>query len=271
MRLVTIRHGGRAIPGLLKNGSIHAIRGHADVISVLGAKGEPDHDPQPLVAEAEAEFLPPVPNPGKIVCVGLNYEEHRIEANRPKAAHPTIFIRWPDTQVGHRQPLLHPGVSQRFDYEAELALVIGRPGRFIPAETALDHVAGYAPYNEGSVRDFQTHTSQYTAGKNFPASGSFGPALVVGEVADPSDLILTLRLNGEVMQQSRIGEMIFKIPELIAYISTFTPLATGDVIVTGTPGGVGNRRDPQVFMKPGDVAEVEVTGLGTLSNTVVAA
>lgn len=271
MRLVTFRHEGAVRPGIWIDGAIHEITSHPDLRAALADLGKLKFRDKAAVSESAAELLPPIPDPNKIICVGLNYDEHRVETKRPKADYPTLFVRWPDTQVGHRQPLLCPVQSPRFDYEGELAVVIGRPGRSIPAEEALGHVAGFSCYNDGSVRDWQKHTSQFTPGKNFPASAGFGPWLSVGGVSDPRSMTLTSRLNGVVVQQSGVDKLIFDIPSLIAYISVFTELTSGDVIVTGTPGGVGDRREPQLYMKPGDVVEVEISGVGTLVNPVASA
>ena len=271
MRLVTFRHAGSGRPGIVIGDAIHEITSHPDLRSALGDLANLKHAPEPTASFGDAELLPPIPDPSKIICVGLNYDEHRVESQRPKAAYPTLFIRWPDTQVGHRQPLQRPAQSTRFDYEGELAVVIGKPARNIPAGDALGHVAGYTCYNDGSVRDWQKHTSQFTPGKNFPASAGFGPWLSVGEISDPRSVTLTTRLNGATVQQAGIDQMIFDVPSLIAYISSFTELSTGDVIVTGTPGGVGDSREPQLYMKPGDVVEVEISGVGTLVNPVVPA
>ena len=217
----------------------------------------------------EVVFLPVVPNPGKIICVGLNYEEHRVEGNRPVTADPALFIRLPESQTGHRRQMLCPSESAQLDYEGEVALVIGRAGRRIPQAQAYEHVAGYACYNDGSVRDWQLATSQWTPGKNFAGTGSFGPWLTLtDELPAESTLTLVTRLNGEEMQRATTDMMIFSIPRLISFISRFTTLEPGDVIVTGTPGGVGFRRSPPVFMKRGDRVEVEVSGVGTLMNEV---
>jgi 2-keto-4-pentenoate hydratase/2-oxohepta-3-ene-1,7-dioic acid hydratase in catechol pathway len=216
-----------------------------------------------------AALLPVVPNPGKILCVGHNYESHRQETGRVKTEHPSIFLRFADSQTGHGQKLLRPGVSTMFDFEGELAVVIGRGGRAIAPERALDHVAGYACYNDASVRDWQWHTHQFTPGKNFPGTGAFGPWLVTAdEVGDPAQLSVTTRLNGEVVQSQPTAEMIFAIPAIIAYVSQFTPLSPGDVIVTGTPGGVGAKRQPPLWLKDGDTIEVEIPKVGLLVNTV---
>lgn len=268
MRLVTFLHDGRERPGIVIDDRIHEISSHSDVKSALSELDKIDHDRTTSIPIADATLLPPVTNPGKIICVGLNYDDHRRETKRPEMPYPTLFIRWPDSHVGHLQPLLKPAQSDRFDYEGELAVVIGKPGRHIPAERALDYVAGYSCYNDGSIRDWQKHTSQFTAGKNFPASGSFGPWLVAKTIKDPHKLTLTTRLNGAVVQKSDTDQLIFDIPTLIAYISTFTNLSTGDVIVSGTPGGVGDRREPPLYMRPGDVVEVEISDVGTLVNRV---
>jgi 2-keto-4-pentenoate hydratase/2-oxohepta-3-ene-1,7-dioic acid hydratase in catechol pathway len=217
----------------------------------------------------EVTFLPVIPNPGKIICVGLNYEEHRAEGNRPKTPDPALFIRLPESQTAHLRNMVCPRESTQFDFEGEIALVISKAGRRIPEPAAYEHVAGYACYNDGSVRDLQLATSQWTTGKNFPATGSFGPWLAfTDELPAETRLTLVTRLNGQEMQRATTDMMIFPIPKLISFISTFTTLEPGDVIVTGTPGGVGLRRNPPVFMKPGDRVEVEVSGVGTLVNTI---
>jgi 2-keto-4-pentenoate hydratase/2-oxohepta-3-ene-1,7-dioic acid hydratase in catechol pathway len=219
--------------------------------------------------EAEVTWLPVIPNPGKIICVGLNYEEHRVETGRDKTENPALFIRVAESQVGHRQPLLRPRESTNLDFEAEIALIIGTPGRRISQENAYKHIAGYSCYNDGSVRDWQRHTVQWTAGKNFVATGAFGPWMVsADEIAPNTKLTLSCRLNGERMQHADTGMMIFKFPRLIEYISAFTPLAAGDVIVTGTPGGVGARRTPPLWMKPGDTVEIEIDKVGVLTNSI---
>jgi 2-keto-4-pentenoate hydratase/2-oxohepta-3-ene-1,7-dioic acid hydratase in catechol pathway len=216
-------------------------------------------------------FLPVIPNPGKIVCVGLNYEEHRVETGRDKTENPALFIRVAESQVAHKQPIVMPAESTNLDFEGEIAVIIGKRGRRISEEDSWKHIAGYACYNDGSVRDWQRHTLQWTAGKNFSRTGGFGPWIVTrGEIADNEELTLETRLNGEVMQHATTAQMIHRIPRLISYISTFTPLEPGDVIVTGTPGGVGARRNPPVWMKPGDTVEVEISKVGVLVNTIKA-
>ncbi len=221
------------------------------------------------LALGEVKFLPVVPNPDKIVCVGLNYEEHRMETNRDKTENPALFLRVAESQIGHNEPILLPPESVQLDYEGEIAVVIGKAGRRIEERAAWDHIAGYAPYNDGSVRDWQRHTVQWTAGKNFTATGGFGPWMVTrDEIGDGEELTLETRLNGQVMQHATTEMMIFRIPRLIHYISTFTRLLPGDVIVTGTPGGVGARRTPPVWMKSGDRVEVALSMVGVRVNTI---
>jgi len=219
--------------------------------------------------ESELTWLPLIPNPGKIVCVGLNYEEHRQETGRDKTEQPALFLRLAESQVGHKQPILRPRESKNLDYEAEIAVVIGRAGRRISQKDSWNHIAGYSCYNDGSVRDWQRHTIQWTAGKNFASTGGFGPWMVTADEI-PAGTLLTLscRLNGERMQHATTEQMILRIPKLIEYISSFTTLAPGDVIVTGTPGGVGARRNPPVWMKPGDKVEIEIDKVGVLVNSI---
>jgi 2-keto-4-pentenoate hydratase/2-oxohepta-3-ene-1,7-dioic acid hydratase in catechol pathway len=235
------------------------------------AEAEKSAGASPDFAADSVTFLPVIPDPGKILCIGLNYEEHRVEAQRDATENPSVFVRLPESQVGHRQPLLRPRESEQLDYEGEIAVVIGKPGRRIAERHAWQHIAGYACYNDGSVRDWQRHTTQWTPGKNFAATGGFGPWMVTADEIPPgAEMTLVTRLNGREMQRADTGMMIFKIPRLIAYCSTFLPLAPGDVIVTGTPGGVGSRRDPPVWMREGDLVEVEVDRVGTLANTIAA-
>ncbi|NWB27799.1 fumarylacetoacetate hydrolase family protein [Pseudomonas gingeri] len=223
----------------------------------------------PRLAQAEVTFLPVIPNPGKVLCIGINYATHVRETGREMPTYPMIFTRFADSQVAHLQAILRPKASHKLDFEGELAIVIGKKARHVKAENALDHVAGYTCYNDGSVRDWQKHTIQFVPGKNFPQTGGFGPWLVTAdEIGDPQDLELTTRLNGEVMQHTATSDMIFDVRKLIEYCSTFTELAPGDVIVSGTTGGVGAFREPPVWMKPGDVVEVEISGLGILRNTI---
>lgn len=225
---------------------------------------------QDRIPISEIEYAPVILEPSKIFCVGVNYETHRVETNREKLGYPIIFLRVPGSQVGHRGAIVRPRVSEQLDFEGEVALVIGKGGRDIAEADAYDHVFGYSCYNDGSVRDWQRHTSQWVPGKNFTATGAFGPWLVTPDELGPiEELKLETRLNGETMQSATVSEMIFSIPEQIAYLSTIVELQPGDVIVTGTPGGVGVKREPPVFMKAGDVCEVEVSGIGILSNPIV--
>ena len=223
----------------------------------------------PDYSQSDITWLPVIPNPDKIVCVGLNYEEHRAETGRDKTENPALFLRVAESQVGHRQPLLRPRESTHLDFEAEIALIIGKAGRRISQQRAWDHIAGYSCYNDGSVRDWQRHTVQWTAGKNFARTGAFGPWMVTADdIAPNTVLTLSCRLNGQQMQHATTEMMIFKMPRLIEYISTFTTLVPGDVIVTGTPGGVGARRTPPLWMKPGDKVEVEIDKVGVLVNPI---
>jgi 2-keto-4-pentenoate hydratase/2-oxohepta-3-ene-1,7-dioic acid hydratase in catechol pathway len=218
---------------------------------------------------AGVRLLPVIPNPGKIFCIGLNYDDHRKEGKHEKTEAPAVFVRFPESQVGHGQPMLRPRESKKFDYEGEIALIIGKGGRRIAEADAWEYVAGYSCYNDGSVRDWQHATTQWTAGKNFAATGAFGPWMVTAdEIAAGSTLTLVTRLNGTEMQRSTTDFLIHSIPRLISHLSTWIPLAPGDVIVSGTPGGVGARRDPPVWMKAGDVVEIEVDQVGILRNTV---
>lgn len=221
------------------------------------------------VALADVTLLPVIPNPGKILCVGHNYETHRQETGRAKVDHPSIFTRFADTLVAHGQPIVLPRVSTNLDFEGELAIVIGHGGRHIAAADALDHVAGYACFNDASLRDWQWHTSQFIPGKNFPHTGGFGPRLVTpDEAGDLADVHVVTTLNGSVVQDQPIRDMIFPIARILAYVSAFTPLSPGDVIATGTPGGVGAKRQPPLWMRPGDRVSVTIGPVGTLTNTI---
>ncbi len=280
MKLVTFTQSGKQSYGFVDNDTITDIgqmlaSTHPDLKSLIGddyAKLiSSSADTAPRVALSDVQLLPPITNPDKIICVGLNYESHRKETGRPEVEFPTLFTRFANSQIGDGAAMWRPAESTSFDYEGELAVIIGSGGWKIPEDKALEHVAGYSCYNDGSVRDWQRHTSQFTPGKNFRHTGPFGPWLVTtDEIPDPSTLTLTTRLNGEVMQHATTDLLIFTIPVLINYISRFTRLEPGDVIVSGTPGGVGFKRDPQVFMKPGDVVEVEISKIGILRNPIEA-
>lgn len=215
-------------------------------------------------------ILPPIPEPPKILCVGLNYDDHLEESGLKKPLYPEIFARFATSLIAHNEPVLLPRESPTLDYEAELAVVIGKSGRRISRDRALDHVAGYSLFNDATIRDFQLRTPQWTMGKNFDATGAFGPWLVTPDALPPGahGLHIQGRLNGQVMQDSSIDKLIFSVPVLIEMISVAMSLEPGDVIITGTPGGVGAARKPPVYMQPGDVFEVEVEGIGVLSNPV---
>jgi 2-keto-4-pentenoate hydratase/2-oxohepta-3-ene-1,7-dioic acid hydratase in catechol pathway len=229
----------------------------------------------PRLALRDVRFLPVIPNPEKIVCVVRNYLDHHQEAvaagmQVTLAEYPPIFIRYARSQVGHGEPIIRPRVSEQLDWEGELAVIIGTGGRHIAEDAAMAHVAGYAVYNDASIREYQFHAKQIAAGKNFDGTGAFGPYLVTAdEIEDPDNLSLETRLNGTVMQSSNTRHMIFKIPRLVSYASQIFALAPGDVLVTGTPAGVGWSRKPPLFMKQGDVVEVEIEKVGLLRNPVL--
>jgi 2-keto-4-pentenoate hydratase/2-oxohepta-3-ene-1,7-dioic acid hydratase in catechol pathway len=229
----------------------------------MAAMHKAAHDAKPDRKLSEIKFLPVIPNPQKILCAGINYRSHAAETGRELPKQPSMFIRFTDTLVGHDGELVRPTVSDNFDFEGELAVVIGKPARDIKPERALDHVAGYTCFVDGSVRDYQKFS--VTSGKNFPGTGPLGPWLVTtDEIPDPSRLELTTRLNGTQVQHSPTDLLIYSIPQIIAFCSDFTALSPGDVIATGTPEGVGHSRKPPLWMKPGDVLEVEISSIGTL-------
>lgn len=224
----------------------------------------------PLLDIEELDLLTPLPDAGKIICIGRNYKDHVAETGLRLPDFPSLFLRMPDSLVAPGKPIVRPRISDQFDYEGEVALVIGTGGRHIAPENAFDHIFGYTGFNDGSVRDIQLKHS-LVAGKNFHASGSFGPAIVTAdEVEDWNDVGVETRLNGRTVQKATLNSLIFDIPYLVSYISAFTPLSPGDLISTGTPEGVGLARDPQLWMKPGDTIEVSVGSAGVLANGVVA-
>ena len=278
MKIITYKHGGKATYGAVVGDGVVDLGPrlkYADLRALLeaGALAEAAKAADGAAPDAqlsEIEYLPLIGNPGKIICVGLNYKAHREETGRKPTDQPALFVRFPESQTAHNGPLVRPKASDMLDYEGELAVIIGKTGRHVKKADALSIIAGYSCYNDGSVRDWQNHTLQWTAGKNFMQTGAFGPSLVTtDEIPDPTALELTTRLNGAVMQNSTTDLLIFDIPTLIEYITTFTVLEPGDVISTGTPGGVGFKRDPQVFMKPGDKVEIEITKIGILANDIV--
>jgi 2-keto-4-pentenoate hydratase/2-oxohepta-3-ene-1,7-dioic acid hydratase in catechol pathway len=285
MKLLTYRNKGREACGAVVGDGVvdlsqwrdgvHTLR---DYIACGAYREAADHvKGRPIDARLdEIEFLPVIPQPEKIVCAVRNYMDHHHEAlaaglQRELSDFPPIFLRVWRTQVGHGQPVVRPRVSETLDWEGELAVIIGNGGRDIAEKDAWQHVAGYSVYNDVSVREWQFHAKQIAAGKNFESTGPFGPWMVTADEIEPGrPLKLQTRLNGELMQSSDTGHLIFPIPRLISYASTMFTLSPGDVIVTGTPAGVGFSRKPPVFMKPGDTVEVEIEGIGLLRNPVVA-
>ncbi len=225
-----------------------------------------------VYAANDVSFLPPIPRPGKIVCLGHNYRRHIAEMGSAIPEYPVLFAKFSNTLIGHRQPIVLPKVSQMVDYEAELALVVGRRGKDIPqTQEAFTYLAGYTIFNDVSVRDYQRRTVQWLQGKTFDGSGPIGPAIVTSdEIADPNAFDVMLQLNDEVMQQANTNDFIFNIPTILAYISQIMTLEPGDIIATGTPSGVGSARKPPVFLKAGDRVQIEISGLGTLENPVTA-
>jgi 2-keto-4-pentenoate hydratase/2-oxohepta-3-ene-1,7-dioic acid hydratase in catechol pathway len=278
LKLISYLRNGSAAYGLVKADGVvdlsRRLPKHVDLVSLLTAGRVADASQfeagtAPDFALGDIEFLPVIPNPNKIICVGLNYRDHIAETGRTVTEKPVLFARFSDSQVGHQQAIIRPQVSERLDFEGELAVIIGKAGRHISVQSALEHVAGYSCYNDGSIRDWQSHTSQFLPGKIFAHTGGFGPWMVTcDELSTPTGLSLQTRLNGVVVQQTSTDMMIHSIPALIAYISTMLPLLPGDVLVTGTPAGVGAKRQPPLWMKPGDMVEVEISGVGTLTNTI---
>jgi 2-keto-4-pentenoate hydratase/2-oxohepta-3-ene-1,7-dioic acid hydratase in catechol pathway len=277
MRLASYRLDGEGTFGVVTGDGVVTVGGRksrhptlrdaiaADALGEIRAAAAgkaPDHK------LSQITFLPVIPNPAKILCVGINYKSHAEETGRDTMSNPQMFLRLTNTLVGHEGEMIRPTVSNNFDFEGELAVIIGNGGRHIKESDALAHVAGYSCFVDGSVRDYQKHS--VTSGKNFVATGPFGPWMVTAdEIPDPTRLTLTTRLNGQEMQRSGTDMLIYSIPRIISYVSDFTPLEPGDVIATGTPAGVGHRRTPPVWMKPGDVLEVEITGIGTLRSRIV--
>jgi 2-keto-4-pentenoate hydratase/2-oxohepta-3-ene-1,7-dioic acid hydratase in catechol pathway len=287
MKFASYRVGQEARYGLVRDGGVIdlAVRigdRYPDLRSFIAATDwRRTADALLATAPADHEYaalqlVSVIPLPEKIICVALNYHDHIAEANlhlpggREAPRYPMCFIRLPDTLVGHREPLVRPRVSTQLDYEAELLVVIGRDvPRYVPKQEALQYVFGYSAMNEGSIRDYQFHSRQLTPGKNFAGSGSTGPWIVTAdEIPDPQDVDVQFRLNGELLQSANTSDMIFGVADLIAYISEWIPLKPGDLIASGTMGGVGFTRKPPLFMKPGDTAEVTIAGIGTLGNGV---
>lgn len=279
MRLVSFRIGSRRSFGIVNDGGVvdlaPLVPEFADLKALLAGRGlarVAGFENRPAdCALGDIELLPVIPNPGKIICVGGNYAKHLLEAGRELPTYPMLFTRFAESLVGHGQPLLVPHESERLDFECELAVIVGRPGRRIARENALSHIAGYSCFNDASVRDWQRHTSQFLPGKTFVGTGAFGPWLVTADaVPELSEQSMVTRLDGVEMQSAGFDDMIFDVPYLMQYCSTFTTLEAGDVIVTGTPHGVGAFREPPVWMRPGSTVEVEISRIGTLSNPIAA-
>jgi 2-keto-4-pentenoate hydratase/2-oxohepta-3-ene-1,7-dioic acid hydratase in catechol pathway len=284
MRLLSFSANGKESWGAAINDRVidlgAALSQYAGLADFIGSADFRDREAivsrlQPSLSLSDLTFLPVIPRPEKIICVVRNYLDHHKEAiahgmKREITEFPPLFLRVWRSQVGHNCPIIRPKVSTHLDWEGELAVVIGRGGRHIAEASAFDHVAGYSIYNDVSVRDYQAHAQQIAAGKNFVGTGPFGPWLVTPDgIGDPNTLKLRTLLNGEVMQSSDTSHLIFKIPRLISYASTIFDLVPGDVIATGTPAGVGFTRKPPIFMKAGDVVEIEIEKIGVLRNPVV--
>lgn len=280
MKLISYRRTGRPHFGAVVDDGVvelsDRLEGVADLAALLGDAAALAQT-RAIVAGAapsyplsSVQLEPVIPQPGKVVCVGINYIEHAHEAGRKIGQHPVIFQRYHETLVAHGAPLLRPKVSTHFDFEAELAVVIGKGGSHIDPANAMEHVAGYTCFNDASVRDWQFHTHQYGMGKNFRATGALGPWLITAdEIADYRELYVTGRLNGEQMQHGKLAELAFDLPTLIAYVSKALPWNPGDILATGTPSGIGFKRTPPVFLAAGDTFEVSITHIGTLSNPVI--
>ena len=275
MKLASYEVDGRRSYGVVTDDGILDVGGvpgaPPTLLDALAAsEGRPLEKTGPTIPVEAVAWLPPVWNSDRIICVGLNYRSHVRELGREPPAYPMLFVRFAESLVGHDAALVRPAASQMFDFEAELAVVIGKGGRHITADRAMEHVAGYAPFNDGTLRDFQNHAVQFLPGKSFWRSGSFGPWIVTAdEIDDLGRLEIKALLNGEEMQRATFDDLLFGVPDLIAYISTVMPLRPGDIIATGTTGGVGAARNPQIWMKPGDVIEVVIEGIGVLRNTIV--
>jgi len=280
MKLMSFEHAGKASFGAVVGDGVIDLQcllegRFADLKSLLEDDGialaaAAIEGRTPDLKLTDVRFLPVIPNPDKIWCAGLNYGEHVRETGREISEKPMFFLRVADSQVGHGEAIPRPPESIKLDYEGEIAIVIGKGGRRIREEDAWEHIAGYACYNDGSVRDWQLHTAQWAPGKNFWRTGGFGPWLVTADEIEPGAcLSLVTRLNGQEVQRATTDMMLHSIPRQIAYASTVAPLRPGDVFVTGTPGGIGAKRTPPLWMKPGDVVEVEVERVGTLRNTII--
>ena len=281
MKFVLYRSGGAVALGALKGSTLFGPRAGksapADLQALLAAGQETLQDAYNSLLQGQEidpsaiEYLPPLPFPEKIICFGLNYREHASESGFEAPKYPALFGRFPSSLIGHQAPIVRPKVSDQLDYEGELVAIIGKPGRNIPVERALEHVAGYSIFNDASIRDYQFKSAQWMIGKNFDGTGAFGPVFVSADELEPGarGLRLKTRLNGVELQNASTTDMIFDVATQVSLMSDAMLLKPGDVIVTGTPSGVGLARDPKVFMKPGDVCEVEIEGIGLLSNPIV--
>jgi 2-keto-4-pentenoate hydratase/2-oxohepta-3-ene-1,7-dioic acid hydratase in catechol pathway len=276
MKLLSFTAGGRELFGAVSGDGVVTLNdkvGQPNLRAALAAGAmaamhKAAREAKPDYKLADVKFLPVIPNPNKILCAGVNYRSHAAEVGRELPKQPSMFVRFTDTLVGHAGEMIRPSVSDNFDFEGELTAIIGKAGRHIKAERALDHVAGYTCFVDGSVRDYQKFS--VTSGKNFPDTGPLGPWLVTAdEIPDPGRLTLTTRLNGQQVQHANTDQLIYAIPQIIAFCSDFTTLSPGDIIATGTPEGVGHSRKPQLWMKPGDTLEVEITGIGTLRTRIM--
>ena len=268
MRIVTFRHDEKVQHGV-RNGDTVTVYPAANSAAELACNSAA-LAPGGQVALGDVELLCPVPRPGKIICIGLNYRAHAIEGGNAIPDYPAVFMRGPTSLLAPGGAMIYPECSDQLDYEAELAVIIGKTANNVSAADALDYVAGYSCFNDGSVRNYQRKSTQWTMGKNFDGTGGFGPELVTPDElpAGASGLRLVARLNGQIMQDTDTADMIFDVATLIATLSEAMTLEPGDVIATGTPSGVGYARTPPVFMKPGDVCEIEIEGIGTLTNTI---
>jgi 2-keto-4-pentenoate hydratase/2-oxohepta-3-ene-1,7-dioic acid hydratase in catechol pathway len=276
MKLLSFVADGKELFGAVSGDGVVTLNdrvGHENLRAALAAGAmaamrKAARETKPDRKLADVIFLPLIPHPKKILCAGINYRSHAAETGRELPKQPSMFIRFTDTLVGHDGEMIRPTVSDNFDFEGELAVVIGKGGRHIKTEQALDHVAGYTCFVDGSVRDYQKFS--VTSGKNFPGTGPLGPWLVsTDEIPDPGKLTLMTRLNGKEVQHSPTDLLIYSIPQIVAFCSDFTTLSAGDIIATGTPEGVGHSRKPPLWMKAGDMLEVEITGIGTLRARIV--
>lgn len=286
MKLVTFVHNGQTRIGALAADAtvvdlnranpalptdmLALLAGGEDALA-LAAKAVAAPPAAAVLAQSAVILKAPIPRPGKILCIGLNYRDHAAESNQPIPDYPTVFAKYANTIIGPGEAIVLPKVTDKIDYEAEFAFVIGRTARHVAAADALDYVAGYLPFNDVSARDYQMRTSQWTVGKTFDTFGPMGPALVTrDEIADPHNLDIQLSVNGEVLQSSNTRNLIFSINDLIADLTSFMTLEPGDVISTGTPSGVGAARKPQRWLRAGEVVRIEIAGLGALENPIVA-